>query len=151
MDAAISKLLKLSESKRHRGKNSSTTRRRSSPSALDLGNKRIMTSTEALEIRDIPTDLLIVGGGYIGMELGTVYAALGSNVVVLEALPSILTGVDPDLVRPVSRAAQKAFKEIRIDTKVLEMATAGRQIKVTMQIDKEQRDELYDRVLVSVG
>src|SRR5207249_10533022 len=61
------------------------------------------------------------------------------------------TGVDPDLVRPVSRAAQKAFKEIRINTKVLKMATAGRQIKVKMQIDKEQRDELYDRVLVSGG
>ena len=121
------------------------------PSAFDLGNKRIMTSTEALEIRDIPMDLLIVGGGYIGMELGTVYAALGSNVVVLEALPTILTGIDPDLVRPVSRAAQKAFKEIRVNTKVLKMATAGRQIKVTMQIDKEQREELYDRVLVSVG
>ena len=56
------------------------------PSAFDLGNKRIMTSTEALEIEDIPRDLLVVGGGYIGMELGTVYAALGSNVVVLEAL-----------------------------------------------------------------
>jgi len=121
------------------------------PSAFDLGNKRIMTSTEALEIRDIPMDLLIVGGGYIGMELGTVYATLGSNVVVLEALPTILTGIDPDLVRPVSRAAQKAFKEIRVNTKVLKMATAGRQIKVTMQIDKEQREELYDRVLVSVG
>jgi len=121
------------------------------PSAFDLGNKRIMTSTEALEIRDIPMDLLIVGGGYIGMELGTVYATLGSNVVVLEALPTILTGIDPDLVRPVSRAAQKAVKEIRVNTKVLKMATAGRQIKVTMQIDKEQREELYDRVLVSVG
>jgi dihydrolipoamide dehydrogenase len=121
------------------------------PSAFDLGNKRIMTSTEALEIQDIPTDLLVVGGGYIGMELGTVYAALGSKVVVLEALPSILTGVDPDLARPVSRAAQKAFKEIRVNTKVLKMATAGKQIKVTTQIDKEQREELYDRVLVSVG
>jgi dihydrolipoamide dehydrogenase len=121
------------------------------PSAFDLGNKRIMTSSEALEIQDIPTDLLVVGGGYIGMELGTVYAALGSNVVVLEALPSILTGVDPDLVRPVSRAAQKAFKEIRTNTKVLKMATAGKQIKVTTQIDKAQREELYDRVLVSVG
>ena len=83
------------------------------PSAFDLGNKRIMTSTEALDVQDIPNDLLVVGGGYIGMELGTVYADLGSNVVVLEAMPSILTGVDPDLVRPVSRAAQKAFKEIR--------------------------------------
>jgi dihydrolipoamide dehydrogenase len=121
------------------------------PSAFDLGNKRIMTSTESLEIQDIPQDLLVVGGGYIGMELGTVYAALGSNVVVLEALPSILAGVDSDLVRPVSRIAQKAFKEIRVNTKVLKMATAGKQIKVTTQLDKEQREELYDRVLVSVG
>jgi dihydrolipoamide dehydrogenase len=121
------------------------------PSAFDLGNKRIMTSTEALEIEDVPHDLLVVGGGYIGMELGTVYAALGSNVVVLEALSSILTGIDADLVRPVSRIAQKAFKEIRLNTKVLKMATAGKQIKVTTQKDKEQREELYDRVLVSVG
>ena len=121
------------------------------PNAFDLGNKRVMTSTEALELADIPHDLLVVGGGYIGMELGTVYAALGSNVVVLEALPSILTGVDPDLVRPVSRAAQKAFKEIRVNTKVQKMATAGKQIKVTMEIDKQLREELYDRVLVSVG
>src|SRR6266581_2771469 len=121
------------------------------PNAFDLGNKRIMTSTEALELPDIPQDLLVVGGGYIGMELGTVYAALGSRVVVLEALPSILTGVDPDLVRPVSRVAQKAFKEIRLNTKVLKMATAGKQIKVITEINKEQREELYDRVLVSVG
>ena len=121
------------------------------PSSFDLGNKRIMTSTEALEIQDVPGDLLVVGGGYIGMELGTVYAALGSNVVVLEVLPSILTGIDPDLVRPVSRFAQKAFKEIRVNTKVLKMATAGKRIKVTIQLAGEQREELYDRVLVSVG
>jgi dihydrolipoamide dehydrogenase len=121
------------------------------PSAFDLGNKRVMTSTEALELPDIPQDLLVVGGGYIGMELGTVYAALGSKVVVLEALPSILAGVDPDLVRPVTRVAQKAFKEIRLNTKVLKMATSGKQIKVTMETDKEQREEIYDRVLVSVG
>jgi len=121
------------------------------PSAFDLGNKRIMTSTEALEIQDVPGDLLVVGGGYIGMELGTVYAALGSKVVVLEVLPSILTGVDPDLVRPVSRFAQKAFKEIRVNTKVLKMATAGKRIKVTIQLAGEQREEIYDRVLVSVG
>src|SRR5258706_5212544 len=121
------------------------------PTAFDLGNKRVMTSTEALELPDVPRDFLIVGGGYIGMELGTVYAALGSQVVVLEALPSILTGVDADLVRPVARAAQKAFKEIRLNTKVLKMATVGKQVKVTMEIDKQPRDELYDRVLVSVG
>jgi dihydrolipoamide dehydrogenase len=121
------------------------------PSAFDLGNKRIMTSSEALEIPDIPANLLVVGGGYIGMELGTVYASLGSEVVVLEALQSILPGVDADLVRPVARFAQKAFKEVRVNTKVLKMATAGKQIKVTTQADKEQREELYDRVLVSVG
>lgn len=121
------------------------------PSAFDLGNPRVMTSTGALDIPDIPENLLVVGGGYIGMELGTVYAALGSNVVVLEALPSILTGVDADLARPVVRAAQKAFKEIRVNTKVIKMATAGKQIKVTIEIDKQPREELYDRVLVSVG
>jgi dihydrolipoamide dehydrogenase len=123
----------------------------SMPNAFDLGNKRIMTSTEALELPDIPQDLLVVGGGYIGMELGTVYAALGSNVVVLEALPSILTGIDADLVRPVARAAQKVFKEIRVNTKVVKMATAGPKIKVNMQVNKELREELYDNVLVSVG
>jgi dihydrolipoamide dehydrogenase len=121
------------------------------PSAFDLGNRRIMTSTEALELPDIPENLLVVGGGYIGMEIGTVYAALGSQVVVLEALPSILSGVDPDLVRPVARAAAKAFKEVRLNTKVLKMATAGKQIKVTMEINQQAREELYDRVLVSVG
>jgi dihydrolipoamide dehydrogenase len=121
------------------------------PSAFDLGNPRIMTSTEALALPEVPRDLLVVGGGYIGMELGTVYATLGSNVVVLEALPSILTGVDADLVRPVTRAAQKLFKEMRLNTKVVKMATAGKQIKVTTQASNEQRDELYDRVLVSVG
>ncbi len=121
------------------------------PSAFDLGNPRVMTSTEALDIPEIPHDLLVVGGGYIGMELGTVYATLGSNVVVLEALPSILTGVDADLARPVTRAAQKLFKEVRLNTKVLKMATSGKQIKVTTKAGEEQRDELYDRVLVSVG
>ena len=80
------------------------------PKAFDLGNPRVMTSREALEIEDIPENLLIVGGGYIGMELGTVYAALGSQVVVVEALDSILLGADPDLVRPVMAAAQKAFR-----------------------------------------
>jgi dihydrolipoamide dehydrogenase len=120
------------------------------PRAFDLGNPRIMTSTEALEIEEIPDDLLIVGGGYIGMELGTVYATLGSRVVVVEAADSILSGADPDLIRPVLRYAEKAFKELRPKTKVAKMATAGRKIKVTFDADGG-REELYDRVLVSVG
>jgi dihydrolipoamide dehydrogenase len=121
------------------------------PKSFDLGNPRIMTSREALEIEEVPEDLLVVGGGYIGMELGTVYAALGSRVVVVEAMDSILMGADPDLVRPVMAYAKKAFKEVRLKTKVANMATAGKQIKVAFDDGTQQKEELYDRVLVSVG
>jgi dihydrolipoamide dehydrogenase len=121
------------------------------PSAFDLGNKRIMTSTEALQLEEIPKTLLVVGGGYIGMELGTVYATLGSEVVLVEALDSILLGSDADLVRPVMRYAEKSFKDVRLKTKVLKMATNGKQIKATMELEDKEKEELYDRVLVSVG
>ncbi len=121
------------------------------PQAFDLGNKRVMTSTEALEIEEIPGRLLVVGGGYIGMELGTVYATLGSDVVVVEALDSILAGADADLIRPVVRYAEKAFKELRVNTKVSKMSTSRRQIKVAMEVNGEKKEELYDRVLVAVG
>jgi len=122
------------------------------PKAFDLGNPRVMTSTEALEVEDVPEDLLIVGGGYIGMELGGVYANLGSKVVVVEALDTILSGADPDLVRPVLKHAQAAFRELRFKTKVTQMATKGKKIlAVTEGPDKTPREELYDRVLVSVG
>lgn len=122
------------------------------PKAFDLGNPRIMTSTEALEVADIPEKLLVVGGGYIGMELGTVYATLGSKVVVIEALDSILAGADADLARPVVKYAEKAFQEVRLKTKVQKMATAGKQIKVVSESPTgEVKEELYDRVLVSVG
>ncbi len=121
------------------------------PKVFDLGNPRIMTSTEALHIEDIPETLLVIGGGYIGMELGTVYATLGSKVVVVEALETILAGGDPDLVRPVVRYAEKNFKEVRLKTKVVKMSTVGKQIKVVTEKDGQQTEELFDRVLVSVG
>jgi dihydrolipoamide dehydrogenase len=121
------------------------------PKAFDLGNPRVMTSREALELEEIPATLLVVGAGYIGLELGTVYATLGSRVVVVEALPTMLAGADPDLVRPVARAAEKLFAEVRLNTKVLKMATSGRQIKVLMEFNGQQKEELYDRVLVAVG
>jgi dihydrolipoamide dehydrogenase len=121
------------------------------PPAFDLGNPRVMTSTEALEIEEIPEKLLVVGGGYIGMELGTVYGVLGSEVIVVEALPAVLAGADQDLVRPVLRRAAKLFKEIRTSVKVLKMATAGKQIKVDIEMNGEKKQEMYDRVLVSVG
>jgi len=121
------------------------------PKAFDLGNPRVMTSTEALEVQDIPENLLVVGGGYIGMELGTVYAALGSKVVLVEALDHVLTGADPDLARPVVANARKTFKGIRLKAKVTKMATAGKQIKVEMECNRQKLEEFYDRVLVAVG
>jgi len=121
------------------------------PKAFDLGNPRVMTSREALEVEDIPENLLVVGGGYIGMELGTVYATLGSKVVLVEALDAILAGADPDLARPVMNYAKKAFKEVRLKTKVGKMATSGKQIKVEFELDGQKKEELYDRVLVAVG
>ena len=122
------------------------------PKAFDLGNPRIMTSTEALEIEDVPAELLVIGAGYTGMELGTVYARLGSRVTVVEALDSILTGADADLARPVLKFAEKAFKQLRVKTKVAKLATAGKQIKAAIDDGSGAlKEELYDRVLVSVG
>jgi dihydrolipoamide dehydrogenase len=121
------------------------------PKAFDLGNPRVMTSRQALEVEEIPENLLVIGGGYIGMELGTVYTALGSTVVLVEALDGILTGADPDLARPVVAYAKKAFKEVRLKTKVGNMATSGKHIRVEMEVDGRKLEELYDRVLVAVG
>jgi dihydrolipoamide dehydrogenase len=121
------------------------------PKAFDLGNPRVMTSTGALEVEDIPESLLVVGGGYIGMELGFVYSALGSKVTVIEALDSILAGADADLARPVVANAKKSFKEIRLKARVNKMSTAGKQIKVESEFNGEKLTELYDRVLVAVG
>lgn len=121
------------------------------PKAFDLGNPRVMTSREALELEEIPANLLVIGGGYIGMELGTVYATLGSKVVLVEALEAILAGADPDLVRPVAAYAKKAFQEVRLNTKVAKMATSGKHIKVEFDAAGQKTEQLYDRVLVAVG
>ena len=121
------------------------------PQAFDLRDTRVMTSTEALELEEIPQRLLVIGGGYIGLELGTVYAALGSRVVLTEAMDTLLPGVDPDLVRPVMRAAEQAFQEVRLRAKVLQVATDGQQVRVTVDTPEGPREERCDRVLVAVG
>jgi dihydrolipoamide dehydrogenase len=104
-----------------------------------------MTSTEALEIESIPEKLLIVGGGYIGMELGTVYATLGSKITVVEAMDSILAGADPDLTRPVVKYAEENFEEIRTKTKVLSMATSKKQIKVVLESEGKKKKNFMIR------
>ena len=121
------------------------------PKAWDLGNPRVMTSREALEVEEIPENLLVIGGGYIGMELGTVYASLGSKIVMVEAMDGILMGADADLARPIVAYAKKNFKEVRLKTKVGKMSTVGKQIKVEMEVEGQKKEELYDRVLVAVG
>jgi dihydrolipoamide dehydrogenase len=121
------------------------------PAAFALGTDRVMTSTEALELGEIPQTLLVIGGGYIGLELGTVYAALGSRVVLAEAADTLLPGVDADLVRPVMRAAEQAFQAVRLRTKVLAMAAGGDQVRATCDTPEGPREERYDRVLVAVG
>ena len=121
------------------------------PKVFDLGNPRIMTSTEALEVEEVPENLLIIGGGYIGMELGTVYARLGSRIVVAEALENILSGADADLARPILKFGEQHFRELRTKTKVVDMATAGKQIRVVMEAQGQRKEELYDKVLISVG
>jgi len=121
------------------------------PKMFDIGDPRVMTSTEALALEEIPDHLLVVGGGYIGMELGTVYAGLGSRVVLTEALDGILSGADADLVRPVMKYAGENFAELRLGAKVLKMENQNNQIKVTSEIGGDVREESYDRVLVSVG
>lgn len=121
------------------------------PSVFDLGSKRVMTSTEALDIPDIPKKLLVVGGGYIGMELGFVYSGLGSQVTVVEAMKSILTGADPDLVRPVMKKASERFDSIQIDSKVKKISTKNKQIEVIIDNNGDETKSLFDKVLVSIG
>ncbi len=121
------------------------------PAVFDIQDGRVMTSTEALELSDIPKKLLVVGGGYIGMELGTVYAALGSEVTVAEAMPGILLGADADLVRLVQDRATKIFKEIRLGAKVEVMNPLAAGIEVRMIVGGVEKRDVYDRVLVSIG
>ena len=122
------------------------------PSAFDLGNPRIMTSRAALELEDVPETLLVIGGGYIGMELGSVYSRLGSKTTLVEAENRLLTGIDKDLITPVIKSARSSFSEIHLSTNVLKMATQGKQIRPTIRFaDGVTSEPLFDRVLVSVG
>ena len=128
-----------------------TGSRPSIPASLKIDDPRVMDSTSALELPDIPTRLLVIGGGYIGLELGTVYQALGSEVTLVEALPRLLTGVDSDLVRPLQQRMQRRFKAIRLDTKVEKLEARKDGIAVSFTGQSGNTTEVFDRVLVAVG
>ena len=116
--------------------------------SLSLDSPRILDSTSALELGDIPQSLLVVGGGYIGLELGTVYATLGSRVSVVEMTPGLLPGVDRDLVNVLHKRLEKLCAAIMLSTKVVKIEEAKEGIRVAFDGAEEQ---VFDRVLVAVG
>ena len=129
---------------------------------LSLDSPRMMDSTSGLELPDVPTSLLVIGGGYIGLELGTVYATLGSRVSVVEMTPGLLPGADRDLVQVLEKRLKGLFAAIMLNTKVVKVAEEGNGIRVTFEgnVPKERREgvpadgaqeQLFDRVLVAVG
>jgi len=121
------------------------------PASLTLDDPRVMDSTGALDLPDIPGRLLVVGGGYIGLELGTVYQALGTEVTLVEALPRLLNGADLDLVRPLHLRMQRRFKAIRLDTKVERFDPRKDGIAATCTGPEGSSTEVFDRILVAVG
>lgn len=122
--------------------------------AFKIDSPRLMDSTGALNLEDIPASLLVVGGGYIGLELGSVYAALGTRVTVVEMLPGLLPGADRDLVLPLHKRLEKMFEAILVNTTVASLKEDGAGIRVTFagaSIKDDNREKVFDRVLVSVG
>jgi len=122
--------------------------------AFKLDSPRLMDSTGALNLEDIPASLLVVGGGYIGLELGSVYAALGTRVTVVEMLPGLLPGADRDLVLPLHKRLEKMFAAILLNTTVASLKVEGAGIRATFAgsaLPEKDREQTFDRVLVSVG
>ena len=126
----------------------------SRPVAIDAwpNSDRLIDSTGALEIESIPESMLVVGGGVIGLELGTVYAELGSSIDVVEMLPQLIAGADKDIVNVLKKRLTEIFNEIKLETKVTAMEEVDGGIKVSCE-DKEgaTSDKTYEKILVSIG
>jgi dihydrolipoamide dehydrogenase len=114
--------------------------------------ERVLDATAALDLEDIPDRLLVVGGGYIGLELGSVYAGLGSKVCLVEMMPELLPGVDRDLVRFLQKRLQGLFDDIQLETTVTAAKEQKNGVLVTLK-DKEgkKQNRLFDKILVAVG
>jgi dihydrolipoamide dehydrogenase len=119
--------------------------------AFDIGSERVMDSTGALELRDVPETLLVVGGGYIGLEMGTVYAELGSKVSVVELTDTLLPGADRDLVKPLQQRLEKLFAAIHLRTKVARLEDTGSAVRVHFEGPDGPFTQEFARVLVAVG
>ena len=119
--------------------------------SLDIGSDRVMNSKVALDLPEVPKKLLVIGGGYIGLEMGSVYSALGSQVSVVEMTDGLLPGADRDLVRPLQKQLEGRLAAIYLSTKVTGMAEKGKAIEVTFDGKVEEKTQRFDRVLISVG
>jgi dihydrolipoamide dehydrogenase len=121
---------------------------------LSIDSPRVMDSTGALDLPDVPKSLLVVGGGYIGLELGTVYAALGSKVTVVEMTDGLLPGADRDLVNVLARRVETMCEAVLLKAKVTGMKETGGAIAVTFEGELPEgmaKEQTFDRVLVSIG
>ncbi|WP_285406845.1 dihydrolipoyl dehydrogenase [Luteibacter sp. ME-Dv--P-043b] len=114
-------------------------------------DERVIDSTGALELRDVPKKMLVVGGGIIGLEMATVYAGLGSEVTVVELADQLMPGADLDLVKPLQGRIAKRYKGIHLKTKVVAAKATQKGIEITFEGDSIPETTVYDRVLVSVG
>ena len=111
-------------------------------------DERVMDSTDALEMKDIPKTMLIIGGGIIGLEMATVYSALGTEITIVEMMDQIIPGADKDLVRPLLTISKKRYKEVKLKSKV----TAVKPLKDGLEVEfDEKQKQIYDKVLVAVG
>lgn len=123
------------------------------PAAFPTDHPHLWDSTAALQLSEIPASLLVVGGGYIGLELGSVYAALGSRVVVVEMTGGLLPGADRDLIVPLAKRLRGIFQDIQLSTRVAGVADDPAGLRVTLENVKtgEAREEIFAKVLVAVG
>ncbi len=119
--------------------------------SLSIDSPRMLDSTTALDLPDVPKSMLVIGGGYIGLELGTVYATLGSKVSVVEMTGGLLPGADRDLVSVLHKRLEKLFAAIMLNTKVVKVAEEKAGIRVTFEGDGAQKEQVFDRVLVAIG
>jgi len=131
-----------------------TGSRPASVPGLSIESDRVMDSTAALDLPEIPASLLVVGGGYIGLELGTVYAALGSKVTVVEMTDGLLPGADRDLVNILARRIESMCEGVLLNTKVVSMKAVDKGVTVTFEGQIPEglaKERTFDRVLIAVG
>ena len=119
--------------------------------SLSINSPRVLDSTGALDLPEIPRSMLVVGGGYIGLELGSVYAALGTKVSVVEMTPGLLPGADRDLVRFLAQRVEKTFERVMVSTRVTAMKADDTGVAVNFEGEGAPKEAVYDYVLVSIG